>query len=139
MAAVTAQHPVRLATDCCAGVSWCEQQADLASDRQIIEIVTNEAGALGGDAEVVLQLRQCPRFVLDAHQTVLDAQLLCPDLGGATLAATEEGECETGLLQQADAQSVAHIETLLELALRCLLYTSPSPRDKRQSRMPSSA
>ena len=27
-------------------------------------------------------------------------------------------------------------KTLLE---RCLLYTSPSPRDKRQSRMPSSA
>ena len=24
-------------------------------------------------------------------------------------------------------------------ALACLLYTSPSPRDKRQSRMPSSA
>ena len=101
MASVAAQHPVRLATDCRAGVSWCEQQADLASDRQIIEIVTDEAGALGGDAEVVLQLRQCPRFVLDAHQTVLDAQLLCPDLGGATLATTEEGERETGLLQQA--------------------------------------
>ena len=27
----------------------------------------------------------------------------------------------------------------LELRRRCLLYTSPSPRDKRQSRMPSSA
>ena len=27
----------------------------------------------------------------------------------------------------------------LELIQRCLLYTSPSPRDKRQSRMPSSA
>ena len=25
------------------------------------------------------------------------------------------------------------------IAARCLLYTSPSPRDKRQSRMPSSA
>ena len=25
------------------------------------------------------------------------------------------------------------------LAARCLLYTSPSPQDKRQSRMPSSA
>ena len=25
------------------------------------------------------------------------------------------------------------------LLYRCLLYTSPSPRDKRQSRMPSSA
>ena len=27
----------------------------------------------------------------------------------------------------------------LELYYACLLYTSPSPRDKRQSRMPSSA
>ena len=27
----------------------------------------------------------------------------------------------------------------LALRKRCLLYTSPSPRDKRQSRMPSSA
>ena len=27
----------------------------------------------------------------------------------------------------------------LALAMVCLLYTSPSPRDKRQSRMPSSA
>ena len=26
-----------------------------------------------------------------------------------------------------------------EVLLNCLLYTSPSPRDKRQSRMPSSA
>ena len=28
---------------------------------------------------------------------------------------------------------------LLEQDIVCLLYTSPSPRDKRQSRMPSSA
>ena len=28
---------------------------------------------------------------------------------------------------------------LSKLAENCLLYTSPSPRDKRQSRMPSSA
>ena len=28
---------------------------------------------------------------------------------------------------------------VVELLLGCLLYTSPSPRDKRQSRMPSSA
>ena len=27
----------------------------------------------------------------------------------------------------------------LKKVLNCLLYTSPSPRDKRQSRMPSSA
>ena len=39
--------------------------------------------------------------------------------------------------------SVPIIETLQMEILRldngCLLYTSPSPRDKRQSRMPSSA
>ena len=27
----------------------------------------------------------------------------------------------------------------VEMKISCLLYTSPSPRDKRQSRMPSSA
>ena len=31
------------------------------------------------------------------------------------------------------------ISSLNENKLNCLLYTSPSPRDKRQSRMPSSA
>ena len=38
-----------------------------------------------------------------------------------------------------------HLDALAEAGIRfsqfhtCLLYTSPSPRDKRQSRMPSSA
>ena len=32
-----------------------------------------------------------------------------------------------------------HTEAAVDLARICLLYTSPSPRDKRQSRMPSSA
>ena len=37
--------------------------------------------------------------------------------------------------------SIEHLRTAPALALSggCLLYTSPSPRDKRQSRMPSSA
>mgnify|MGYP003327054268 CR=1 FL=1 len=30
-------------------------------------------------------------------------------------------------------------EDIVKESLLCLLYTSPSPRDKRQSRMPSSA
>ena len=29
--------------------------------------------------------------------------------------------------------------TIEDIFITCLLYTSPSPRDKRQSRMPSSA
>ena len=31
------------------------------------------------------------------------------------------------------------LAVLAQLGLRCLLYTSPSPRDQRGSRMPSSA
>ena len=38
---------------------------------------------------------------------------------------------------------VSNVESRLELALagfkNCLLYTSPSPRDRQKSRMPSSA
>ena len=32
-----------------------------------------------------------------------------------------------------------HVPVLITENMVCLLYTSPSPRDKRQSRMPSSA
>ena len=39
----------------------------------------------------------------------------------------------------AAAFAYADAAEVLELLLDCLLYTSPSPRDKRQSRMPSSA
>ena len=43
-----------------------------------------------------------------------------------------------GLLQ-APAQKIAQITQIPAQQLVCLLYTSPSPRDKRQTRMPSSA
>ena len=38
-----------------------------------------------------------------------------------------------------DGTTVAIDCTAIEDEYGCLLYTSPSPRDKRQSRMPSSA
>ena len=37
------------------------------------------------------------------------------------------------------ACALADFQRVHDLPLGCLLYTSPSPRDKRQSRMPSSA
>ena len=47
------------------------------------------------------------------------------------------------LLKKAAAKSGNKVDDLLvaqlEKALFCLLYTSPSPRDMRRSRMPSSA
>ena len=36
-------------------------------------------------------------------------------------------------------EELAELATTAGATIICLLYTSPSPRDKRQSRMPSSA
>ena len=50
---------------------------------------------------------------------------------------------DLGTNQEFIKQVVSHAHSSLEADVRrsiiCLLYTSPSPRDKRQSRMPSSA
>ena len=53
-----------------------------------------------------------------------------PNLGETVLADTRLGQFKEGVISEAALRSVVRI---------CLLYTSPSPRDKRQSRMPSSA
>ena len=41
--------------------------------------------------------------------------------------------------QKVSIESLDELEEILILADICLLYTSPSPRDQRGSRMPSSA
>ena len=53
-------------------------------------------------------------------------------------AAFDEAGCVvvTGLLED-DTRTAIRSDLAPHMA--CLLYTSPSPRDKRQSRMPSSA
>ena len=42
-------------------------------------------------------------------------------------------------LHQEEIQFIGNVPIVPIMKLSCLLYTSPSPRDKRQSRMPSSA
>ena len=44
-----------------------------------------------------------------------------------------------GLVFEDDSEFLPEIRTQVFLALDCLLYTSPSPRDRQKSRMPSSA
>ena len=47
-----------------------------------------------------------------------------------------------GLFQaatQINEQTLSFIPKLLAMVVVCLLYTSPSPRDRQKSRMPSSA
>ena len=53
---------------------------------------------------------------------------------------TLESSLKESELPESVGQPVLVISSLLlALVTGCLLYTSPSPRDKRQSRMPSSA
>ena len=51
---------------------------------------------------------------------------------------TELGESHVFLMQDWDGEEFKRKEWL-RTALGCLLYTSPSPRDRSVSRMPSSA
>ena len=54
--------------------------------------------------------------------------IVLPGIAAVMLAAPEINVIDKGVL-----------DTASDRAYPCLLYTSPSPRDKRQSRMPSSA
>ena len=65
------------------------------------------------------------------------------------LTRAEENEIQTLTYKQLDERARAIASKLVSMGMvgqralmmypPCLLYTSPSPRDKRQSRMPSSA
>ena len=59
-------------------------------------------------------------------------------LGTWPLALTAYNHGAGGIARAVRETGTTDIETIVA-NYRCLLYTSPSPRDKRQSRMPSSA
>ena len=60
------------------------------------------------------------------------------DTPGSTLAVDDEIAVGEKLLHRGDANTYLQFPSNDNITF-CLLYTSPSPRDKRQSRMPSSA
>ena len=77
-------------------------------------------------------IRRPPRSTLDRSSAASDVykrQALVIGLGGAL------GLDGAGGAAQGDGEHPAG----LGQALACLLYTSPSPRDRTRSRMPSSA
>ena len=77
-------------------------------------------------------------IVLVLCLTVLSGCSL-PGLGGNS----SEDDVKITALATSESQIMSHMLRLLiehdTNGKICLLYTSPSPRDKRQSRMPSSA
>ena len=75
---------------------------------------------------------------VDAVQHLVTAELRDVHVTTMRVYADDKLEITGELLkvfQQLENQSEYHIRSISA----CLLYTSPSPRDKRQSRMPSSA
>ena len=64
-----------------------------------------------------------------------------PILAGVLLTANDEGLTINGFDYEISTEVTIPAEVVDNgsVVVSCLLYTSPSPRDKRQSRMPSSA
>ena len=91
--------------------------------------------------EVVRRCREAvgPDFILIFRLSMID---LIPDGSTwdevVTLAKAIEAAGAT-IINTGIGWHEARIPTIATSVPRCLLYTSPSPRDKRQSRMPSSA
>ena len=77
-------------------------------------------------------LEYMARIQSDAHHTKDAERLLA-------LRCTPALQSNSILAQRRYKFELRHTHDLLRRARRCLLYTSPSPRDRQKSRMPSSA
>ena len=97
-------------------------------------------------AKVKLGISGCPRNCSEA--TCKDIGVICVDSGFeihfAGAAGLDIKGTEVLGMVETEGDVLLYITALLQMYREqgyylCLLYTSPSPRDKRQSRMPSSA
>ena len=100
--------------------------------------------ALGGGLELALTCHR--RIAIDSNKIKIglpEAKVgLLPGGGGTSklpyLTGIQQGL--TFMLQGKELRPQAALKNnIIDELATCLLYTSPSPRDKRQSRMPSSA
>eukprot|EP00829_Urostomides_striatus_P011853 TRINITY_DN299_c0_g3_i2.p2 TRINITY_DN299_c0_g3~~TRINITY_DN299_c0_g3_i2.p2 ORF type:complete len:196 (-),score=85.34 TRINITY_DN299_c0_g3_i2:18-605(-) len=64
---------------------------------------------------------------------------LCMEASGGSDGGIFTWSKEEGLSEQTAVSIGAYLESIRDMLLLCLLYTSPSPRDLSTSRMPSSA
>ena len=75
-------------------------------------------------------------YILDEDGLDLDLLSDIKDVRRARLTAYAE---ERGNCTYVEGRTVWEVECDIALPCACLLYTSPSPRDRQKSRMPSSA
>ena len=94
-----------------AGIGWSDQKFNNGPHGKVIEVVADEGRFGTGDPELLLELEQRLRFVFDTYETVFDSQLACPHLSRSPLPSAEKGDFDSCLLQQANAETVPHIES----------------------------
>ena len=110
---------------------WSMYDESLYASRAI------QAGALG-----YINKKNVRETIIDAIRTVLDGNIyLSPEYSSKLLSSMARSKSQTVQLPS-DTLTDRELEafSLIGQGLKtCLLYTSPSPRDQRGSRMPSSA
>ena len=111
------------------------------------EITVKAWQALRGTPEFAFAVIAPPEVFADVpHRVVSNMSEACAMFSEVLPIIAIEGSA--GILGQPSAANAPSVISSIEMAVSaclsghadgCLLYTSPSPRDKRQSRMPSSA
>ena len=72
--------------------------------------------------------------------TLSEIETLCRDALLNAGASQEQADIVAAEIADAEAEGIRNVGLgYMHLYLNCLLYTSPSPRDVEESRMPSSA
>ena len=120
-------------------VEWARRAADLGAGEILLTSMDGDGTQAGYDLALTRAVAQAVPVpvIASGGAGCLDhiAQALDPGpAGGQASAALLASLLHDGVLTVEQIKS-----DLLRRGLTCLLYTSPSPRDKRQSRMPSSA
>ena len=122
-------------------VSNAEIEDVLSSIRRLVSEEPNSAKRKSGPVHAVTD-----RLVLTPAQRVEETQAAAPPVEerrGGTVAWQPDPDDDPDLSRIADLSGGTEEDdadaTAGVLTLDCLLYTSPSPRDRQKSRMPSSA
>ena len=102
----------------------------------LIAWVTNSAGSDSADA-LLADIEETLSAMYSQDTSLLDTLLIAS--GNIDGLRTESNNNFLALNETATTQGNAQNTKLQSLVDTCLLYTSPSPRDRQKSRMPSSA
>ena len=126
------------------GATVIESAIEVASSRELRRSALNEQAAVNLHTNSPPEIRERISSVMGelgmaVPPPMAGASLSLPEgvnsIVGAIIV-TEIGDVHVELLPQVAPMAVA---TFARLSEDCLLYTSPSPRDRQKSRMPSSA